>query len=72
MSSESFVTSEKFLGYEMKWRISEPDSPKGGKSSEMYFTVVLNTLCKLLPMFHASFNDTLHSNCLCLIRSHIL
>ena len=30
----------------MKWETSEPDSPKGGKSCEISFTTVLNTLCK--------------------------
>ena len=30
MSSNNFVTSEKVIGYRMKWETSEPDSPKGG------------------------------------------
>ena len=71
MSSDNFVTSAKCLGYEMKWEISEPDSPKG-KSCKISVTIVLNNLCKTLPMFCVAFNAPLHSNCLCLILSHIL
>ena len=51
MFSDNFVTSEKFLGSEIKWEISEPDSTKGVNSCEIYFTTVLNTVCKPLPMF---------------------
>ena len=45
MFSDDFVTSEKFLGSRMKWETSEPDSPKGVNSCEIFFTIVLNTLC---------------------------
>ena len=51
MSSENMVTSEKFLGSGMKWETSEPDLPKVGKSCEISFAAVLNTLCKYLPFF---------------------
>ena len=63
-----FFISEKFLGYVMKWGTSEPDSSKGSKSCEIYFSTVLNTLCKPLPMFCGAFNATFHSDCLCLIQ----
>ena len=72
MLSENYFTSEKFLGYGMKQETSEPDSPKGGKSCRIYLTTVLNTLCKPLPMFCIAFNSPFHSDCLCLIQSHIL
>ena len=72
MLSDNFVTSAKFPGSGMKWENSDPDSPKGGKYCEIYFTTVLNTLCKPLPTIRMGFNDTFHSDCLCLIRSHIL
>ena len=72
ISSENFVTSEKFLGSGMKWENSEPDSPKGGKSCEIYFTTFLNTLCEPLPMFCVAFDAPFHSGFICLIRSHIL
>ena len=61
MLSENFVTSEKFLGPGMKWETSEPDSPKGINYCEIYFTTVLNTLCKTLPMFYVDFNSPLRS-----------
>ena len=32
MSSDNLVTSEKFLGSEMKKETSDPDSPKIGKA----------------------------------------
>ena len=72
MSSDNFVTSEKFLGSGMKWETSEPDSPKGGNSCKISFTTVLNTLCKPLPMFHGAFKAPFHYDCLCLKQSHIL
>ena len=55
MSSDNFVTSAKFLGYEMKWKISEPYSLKVGKYCKIFFTTVLNTLCKPSPMFRVAF-----------------
>ena len=64
MSYEKLLTSEKFLGYGMKWETSEPDSPNGGKSCEIYFTTVLNTLCKHLPMLRVTLNNPFHSDCL--------
>ena len=64
MSYENFVTSAKFLVYGMSWETSEPDYPKGGKSCEIYFTTVLNNLCKNLPMSRVDFNSPLHSDCL--------
>ena len=72
MSSDNFVTSEKFLGYGMKWETSEPDSPKVGNSCGIFFTTVLNTLFKPLPMFRLAFNGLFRSNCICLIQSRIL
>ena len=39
MFSDNFVTSETFLGSGMKWETSEPNSPKGVNSCEIYFTV---------------------------------
>ena len=62
MSSDNFVTSANFLGSGMKWETSGPDYPKGGKSCEIYFTTVLNTLCKPLPMFCVDNIATLCSN----------
>ena len=50
MLSDNFVTSAKFIASGMKWETSEPDSPKGVNSCEIYFTTVLNTLCKPFPM----------------------
>ena len=64
MSSEIFFTSANFLGYGIKWETSEPDSPKGGKSFEIYFTTVLNTFCKPLPMFSLAFSAPFHTGCL--------
>ena len=72
MSSDNFVTSEKFLGSGMKWETSEPDSPKGGKSCEISFIIVFNNFFKPLPVFRVAFNALFHSDCLCLIRTHIL
>ena len=57
MLSDHFVTSEKFLGSGMKWETSELDSPKGVNSWKVYFTTVLNTFCKTLPMFRLVFNS---------------
>ena len=54
--SDNFVTSEKFLGSGMKWENSEPDSPKGVNSCEIYVITVLNTLCKPFPMLRVAFN----------------
>ena len=68
MFSDNFVTSAKFLGYGMKWETSEPDSTKGFNSREIYFTTVLNTLCKPFPMLCVYFNAPFHYNWLCLIR----
>ena len=56
----------------MKWETSEPDSPKLINSWEIYFIIVLNTLCKPFPMLRVAFNATFQSDCLCLIRSRIL
>ena len=42
MFSDNFVTSEKFIGYGMKWETSEPDSPEGANYFETSFTTVLN------------------------------
>ena len=72
MFSDIFVTSAKFLGSGMKWETSDRDSQKCGKSCEIYFTTVLNTLCKPFPMLRVAFNSPFHSDCLCLIRSRIL
>ena len=72
MSSGNVFTSEKFIGSGMKRETYEPDSSKGGKSCEIYFTIVLNTLCKPLPMFCVAFNNPFHSDYLCLIQSRIL
>ena len=72
MQFENLVTSEKLLGYGMKWKTSEPDSPKGGKYCEIYFTTFLNILCEPLTMFHLAFNAPFHYDCCCLILSHIL
>ena len=72
MSSDNFVTSVKFLVSGMKWETSETDPPKGGKSCEISFTTVLNTLCKPLPVFCVALNSRFHSSFLCLIRSRIL
>ena len=72
MSSDNFVTSEKFLVSGIKWETYEPDSTKGGKSCEISFTAVVNALCKTLPIFRVAFNAPFHSNFLCLIWSHIL
>ena len=63
MSSDNFFTSEKFLGYGMKWESSEPDYPNG-RSYEILFTTVLNDLCKPLPMFCLYFNAPFHYYCL--------
>ena len=71
MSSDNLVTSANFLGYGMKWKISEPVSSKGGKSCDIYFTTVLNTLCEPLPMFCVALNAPFHYDCLCLIGSRI-
>ena len=68
MSSDNFVILENFLGSGMKWETSEPDSTKGGKYCEISFTVVLNTLCKPLPMLCVAFNGPFRSDFLCLIR----
>ena len=68
MSSENLVTSATFRGSGMKWEALEPDSPKGGNLVKIYFTTVLNTLCKPLPMFRVDFNSPFHSDCLCLIQ----
>ena len=62
MSSENLATSTKFLGSGMKWENSEPDYPKGGKSCEIYFTTVLNTLWEPLTMFHVAFNASFRYN----------
>ena len=72
MSSDNFVTSEKFLGFGMKWEISEPNYLKGGKSCEISFTAVLNTLCEPIPIFRVAFNAYFRSGCHCLIRSRFL
>ena len=72
MFYDNFDTSAKFLGSGMKWETSEPDYPKGVNSRKIYFTTLLNTLCKPFPMLHVSFNALFHSDCLCLIRSRIL
>ena len=72
MSYENFVTSANFLGYGIRWETSEPVSPKVGESYEIYFTVVLNTLCKTLTMFYVVFNSPFHYDCPRLIRSCIL
>ena len=40
----------------------ESDYPKGGKSCEISFTTVLNTLYKPLPIFCVAFNTPFHSN----------
>ena len=64
MSSENLVSPAKFLGSGMKWEISETDSPKCGKSCEIYFPTVLNTLCETLPIFHKYFNAPSRSNSL--------
>ena len=72
MYSGNLVTSEKFLGYGIKWENYEPVSPRGGKSCKISFTAVLNTLCEPLHMFRVAFNAPLHYDCLCLIQSHIL
>ena len=72
MSSDNFVTSEKFLGSGMKWETSEPDSPKAINLCEMSFTIVLNTLCNPFPVLHVDFNAPFHSDFLCLILSRIL
>ena len=67
MFSDNFVTSEKFLGYGMKWETPEPDSPKSINSREIYFTTVLNILCKPFPNLPVDFSAPLHSDCPCLI-----
>ena len=72
MFFDNFVTSEKFLGSGMKWETSEPDSPKGVNYCEMYFTTVLNTLCKPFPVLCVAFNTPFRSDCICLIRPRIL
>ena len=72
MSSDNFVTSTKFLGSEMKWEISKPDSPKYGNSYKTFFTTVLDTLCKSLTMFRVALNAPFYSEYFYLIRSRIL
>ena len=72
MTSDNFVTSAKCLGYGIKWETSEPDSPKGGKSCEISFTTVLNTLCKPLPMFCIDLNAPFNYDCIYLLRAHSL
>ena len=64
----SHFTSEKFLGSEMKWETSEPDSPKCVNSCEISFTTVLNALYKPLPMLPVAFNAPFHSYLICLIQ----
>ena len=71
MSSDNFLTSEKFLGSRMKWETSEPDYPKS-KSCKISFTTVLNTFCKTLTMLRVDFNAPFYADCLCLIQSRIL
>ena len=56
MFSDNFVTSAKFLGSGMKWETFETDSPKGVNSCKIYFTTVLNTLCKPFPVLRVAFN----------------
>ena len=72
MFSDNFVTSEKFLGSGMKWETSKPDSTEGVNYCEISFKTVLNTLCKPFTTLHVAFNDPFHSNCICLIQSHII
>ena len=50
MSSDNYLTPEKFLGSRMKWETSEPDSPKS-KSCKISFTTFLNVLFLSLNYF---------------------
>ena len=70
MSSDNFVTSEKVLGYRMKWETSEPYSPKS-KPCEI-FLQRSKTHCVNLYPFLVAFNNPFYSDCLCLLRSRIL
>ena len=67
-----FFTFAKLIGLGKKWETSEPDTPKCGKSYEISFTTVLNTLCKTVPMFHVDNDVLLHSGCIWVIRTSIL
>ena len=60
MSYDNLEALTKFMGSGMKWETSEPYSPKGGKSCEIYFITILNTLCEPLPVFHLAFNAPFH------------
>ena len=70
--SDIFFTLAKFLGSGMKWETSKPDSPKSGKSYEIFFTTVLNTLYKPVPTFLVDINNPFQSDCICIMRSRIL
>ena len=72
MSSDNLVILEKFLGSGMKWKTSEPDSPKIVNASESSLKTALNNLCKPLPIFWIGNDAPFYSDCLCLTRSIIL
>ena len=72
MFPDNFVTSANFLGSGMKWETSEPDSPKGVNSCEIFYTNVWNTLCQPFPLLRIAFNALFYSDCLCIIQSRIL
>ena len=58
--SDNFVNSEKFLGSGMKWETYEPDSLNVDHSCKIFFTIVLNTLCKPFPILCVAFNAPFH------------
>ena len=64
-------TSEKSLGSGMKSETYEPDYPKVGNELFSLFAVVLNNLCKHLPILFAESYDTFYSFFVCLICSLI-
>ena len=71
-SSGNLVTSEKLLGYDMKWETSEINYYKDGNELFISFTTFLKTLCEPLPILFSGISSPFYSLCAFLIWSHIL
>ena len=66
------LLQKSFLVVEWSGKLLNQILPKMSILAKIYFTTVLNTLCKPFPMLRVAFNAPFHSNCICLIRSRIL
>ena len=71
-SAGNLVTSEKFLGSEMKCDTSENDYTKLSYALFSSFTTALETLCKPLNVLFADIYAHFHLFCVCIIQSRIL